>query len=141
MTDTTDTTNTADVGLEADDIWGDVDFGIDFDSMSTDEIRQRRVMIENEIKIFKVRQDQVPFGEGPWNPADGTLEEWEPFGAYGDRPPRTRPEPGRLGLVRGGLRPKCSTIDSITPPNCSRLGVTVNPNGGRRQSRRAPEGA
>ena len=49
MTDTTDTTNTADVGLEADDIWGDVDFGIDFDSMSTDEIRQRRVMIENEI--------------------------------------------------------------------------------------------
>ena len=29
MTDTTDTTNTADVGLEADDIWGDVDFGID----------------------------------------------------------------------------------------------------------------
>ena len=45
--------NAADVGLEADDIWGDVDFGIDFDSMSTDEIRQRRIMIENEIKILK----------------------------------------------------------------------------------------
>ena len=59
MTDTTDTTNTADVGLEADDIWGDVDFGIDFDSMSTDEIRQRRVMIENEIKIFKSEHRRI----------------------------------------------------------------------------------
>ena len=58
MTDTTDTTNTADVGLEADDIWGDVDFGIDFDSMSTDEIRQRRVMIENEIKILIIQNFQ-----------------------------------------------------------------------------------
>ena len=66
-----------------------------------------------------MRQDQVPFGEGPWNPANWNLGGWEPFGAYGDRPPRTRPEPGRLGLVRGGLRPKCSTIDSITPPSCS----------------------
>ena len=42
-----------DVGLGADDIWNDVDFGIDFDTMTTDEIRQRRIMIENEIKIFK----------------------------------------------------------------------------------------
>ena len=24
-------------------------------------------------KIFKVRQDQVPFGEGPWNPANWNL--------------------------------------------------------------------
>ena len=51
--------NTADVGLEADDIWGDVDFGIDFNSMSTDEIRQRRIMIENEIKIFKSEHRRI----------------------------------------------------------------------------------
>ena len=48
-----------DVGLGADDIWNDVDFGIDFETMTTDEIRQRRIMIENEIKIFKSEHRRI----------------------------------------------------------------------------------
>ena len=51
--------NPTNAGLGAEDIWGGVDFGIDFDTMTTDEIRQRRIMIENEIKIFKSEHRRI----------------------------------------------------------------------------------
>ena len=49
----------AGVGLDDADIWGEDDFGIDVDSLTTAEIRQRRIMIENEIKIIQSEERRI----------------------------------------------------------------------------------
>jgi 26S proteasome regulatory subunit T5 len=47
--------------LEGDEIWGDAgdDLGIDVEGMTTDDIKQRRIMIDNEISILRSEERRI----------------------------------------------------------------------------------